>query len=426
MSEDSPILEARDIWKDYLLANDQTLHVLEKIDLTIYPNEVVALIGPSGCGKSTLLRILAGLIPQTKGEILHHGKKSNGLLPRMAMVFQTFALFPWMTVKENIDVVLKAARFSVSEMDKKTRDAIALIGLNGFEDAYPKELSGGMKQRVGMARALVRNPEILFMDEPFSELDTFTAEVLRSEVLNVWEKKELGLSSILFSSHDLDEVAFMADRIFVLSSSPCKVRAVIENKIPRPRNYRSEDFLNLREQLHDSYGRIKPAIPKPIKKEKVIGPLLPPTEDQILGLLRFLYFWGGSQDIFKIGTESHQHFDSVIVVLETAELLDFIEITHRTITLLPKGKEFLEGNASIRKQIWKEQLETIPLFKKCYDLLKKAPNQTLDHDELISVLRKELPYQDPQVQLNIFIRLGHYSGLFTYHKRLRQLICSQK
>lgn len=253
-----PILEAKNISKEFLVHGKMRC-ILEKIDLTVYPDEVVAIIGPSGCGKSTLLRILAGLIPPSSGQVFSHGKELKGLLPGMSMVFQTFALYPWMTVQENIEIVLKAARITVPEMNIKTQDAISLIGLDGFEDAYPRELSGGMKQRVGMARALVRDPEILFMDEPFSEVDAFTAEGLRSEVIDLWQKNEVSLSSILLASHDLDEVVFMADRIIVLGTNPARVHVVIENSIPREkRNYLSVDFLKLRAALHDTYGKIHP------------------------------------------------------------------------------------------------------------------------------------------------------------------------
>ncbi len=422
MSE--PLFEAKNIDKDYPLPDGQVLHVLDKIDLAVYPNEVVAIIGPSGCGKSTLLRILAGLVPPTKGQIFHHGHELKGLVPDMSMVFQTFALYPWMTVKQNIEIVLKAARFSVQEMEKKTQEAIALVGLAGFENAYPRELSGGMKQRVGLARALVLNPELLFMDEPFSEVDSFTAEALRSEVLKIWAAKELRLSSILFVSHDIHEVAYMADRIIVLGMHPAKVRAVIENKIPRPRNYRSDDFLQLVEKLHDTYGHVQHPAEKAPKKEKV-GPLLPVTHDEILGLLGYLNAHGGSQNIFTIGAHRNQHFDKVTIVLQAAELLDFIEIVHRDAGLTQKGKEFLEENAEARQRLWKEQLLSIPLFVKICDLLEKAPNKSMDRQQLIAFLIKELPHQDAGAQLHTLARWGHYGGLFLYHRKTKRLELSQ-
>lgn len=420
MTKGSPLFEAKNIEQDFPLPDGQTLHVLEKIDLVVYPDEIVAIIGPSGCGKSTLLRILAGLIPPTRGQIFHHGKELKGLVPDMSMVFQSFALYPWMTVKQNIEIVLKAARVSVADMEKKTQEAIALVGLVGFENAYPRELSGGMKQRVGIARALALDPEMLFMDEPFSEVDAFTAEVLRSEVLKIWSAKELKLSSILFVSHDIHEVAFMADRIVVLGINPANIRAVIENKIPRPRDYRSEEFLTLVEQLHDTYGRVEAPIQKTAKKEK-IGPLLPVTNDEILGLLGYLNMHGGAQNIFTIGAHRNQHFDKVITVLQAAELLDFIEILHRTATLTKKGKEFLVGNHEARQRLWKEQLLSIPLFIKICDLLKKNPNKSIRHSKLLAFLAKELPFQDANAQFHTLVRWGHYGGLFTYHKKTKQL-----
>lgn len=415
------LFEAKDIEKDFPLPHGQELHVLEKINLSIHPNEVVAIIGPSGCGKSTLLRILAGLIPPTKGERYHHGHKIEGLLPNMSMVFQSFALYPWMTVKQNIDVVLKAAGASVDEMMQKTKEAIALIGLTGFEEAYPREISGGMKQRVGIARALVRNPEMLFMDEPFSELDAFTAEVLRSEVIKIWSNKKLPLSSILIVSHDVREVAFMADRIIVLGMHPTSVLAVIENPLPRPRDYHSPEFLSLVEQLHDTYGKIEPPTIKRAPKKERITPLLPATIDEIVGLLKFLWARKGSQDIFKIGAESNIHFDKLTIILQAAELFDFVGIVHRTVTLMPRGKEFLEGNEKQRHLIWKQQLLTIPLFIKMVDLLKKAPNHSLDRQELLSILSRALPHQDANIQLHTLIRWGHYGELFTYRRRTKSV-----
>lgn len=422
MSKNQPILEAKDIWKDYPTNNSHTHHVLEKIDLAVYPNEIVALIGPSGCGKSTLLRILAGLIPQTKGQVFSHGKELKGLLPGMSIVFQTFALYPWMTVQENIEVVLKAARASVEDMKKKTQDAIALVGLAGFEDSYPRELSGGMKQRVGIARALVRHPEILFMDEPFSEIDTFTTETLRSDVLEIWQRKEVGLSSILIASHDLEEVAFMADRIIVLGIHPGTIHAVIENKIPRPRNPHSKAFLDLKEKLHDTYGHIRPlAEKKKPRIEKTVAPLPSATIDEILGLLKFINVREGEIDIFKIGAESHLHFDKVTLVIQAAEMLDFIEVNHRNVSITPQGNAFLEGTPTTRQRIWKEALAAIPLFAKCIDLLKMAPSQTLPREVLTSFLLKELPYQDPRTQFSILVRWGHYGQIFTYHRFKKEL-----
>lgn len=417
----TPIFEAKGICKDYSSPHGQNIHVLDQIDLTLYSNEIVAVIGPSGSGKSTFLRIAAGLIPPTSGQILVRGQKFTGPLPGMSMVFQTFALYPWMTVQENIEIVLKAARVSAEEMEKRTREAIDLIGLVGFEESYPKEISGGMKQRVGMARALVRKPEMLFMDEPFSEVDAFTAEALRSELLRIWSDKTLELSSILFVSHDVREVVYLADRIVVLGMHPTTVRTVIENKIPRPRDPHSEEFNQLVEELHDTYGHIETFKKEPRLKEESPSPVVYAAKDQILGLLRYLQAQGSSQDIFKIGAEIHQHFDKVATVLDAALLLGFVEILQRTVSITSKGEEFLQGTHSMHRELWREQLLKIPLFSQLCNLLRQTPNQSLDRNEILHFLKQTLPSEDANTQLNTLIRWGRYGDLFLYHKKEKRL-----
>ena len=216
-----PILELRGVQKSFDRGTGVPLRVLEDIDLEIRPNEVVALIGPSGCGKSTILRIFAGLIEPTQGAGAATGaRKLSGLNSSVAIVFQSFALYPWMTVEANVENVLIAKGLDKAEIQERTNNAIRMVGLAGFEEAYPRELSGGMKQRVGMARALSVNPEILFMDEPFSQVDALTAESLRAEVIDIWGDRDRNPSSILMVSHDIKEVAYMADRIVVLSAQP--------------------------------------------------------------------------------------------------------------------------------------------------------------------------------------------------------------
>src|SRR5437763_11851637 len=219
----STLCEVRGVWHDFTQPNGSPLHVLEDINLAIGANEVVALLGPSGCGKSTILRILAGLIAPRRGEVLYHCQPLHGLNPGVAIVFQSFALYPWMTVTQNIRAVLLAAGRSRAEADERTERVIRLVGLSGFEEAYPRELSGGMKQRIGMARALSADPEILLLDEPFSQVDALTAESLRAEVIDIWAQKQRRLSSILMVSHDIKEVVYMADRIVILGANPGRV-----------------------------------------------------------------------------------------------------------------------------------------------------------------------------------------------------------
>src|SRR6516162_2698857 len=223
----------RGVWHEFPQPNGKPLRVLEDVTLCVRPGEVVALLGPSGCGKSTILRILAGLIKPTHGEVFYHGQPLTGLSPGVAIVFQSFALYPWMTVTENVRVVLEAAGRPLAEVEERAADSIRMVGLHGAEDKYPRELSGGMKQRVGMARALAVDPELLFMDEPFSHVDALTSESLRGEVIDLWMGRKHRLSSILLVSHDIKEVVYMADRIVLLAAKPGRVRTVIDNKLPR-------------------------------------------------------------------------------------------------------------------------------------------------------------------------------------------------
>lgn len=413
----TPLFQAKNICKDFILPHGQQLHVLDQIDIEVYPQEIVAIIGPSGCGKSTLLRIMIGLIDPTSGERFYRGEPQTTLLPYSTMVFQNFALYPWMTVQENISAPLKALGISAEEREKKTKNAISLIGLTGFEGSYPREISGGMKQRVGLARALVCQPELLFMDEPFSAVDAFTAEGLRSEILHIWTKKESKLSSIVLVSHDIKEVAYMADRIYVIESGPGRVRTILSNSIPRPRDYRSPDFLRLVDELHDMYSSEKPSITCELPSKKPITPLLPVLHDEILGFLQYLHSRGDAQDLYQIGAESDQKFDQIIITAEAAEMLNFIDISHKMATLTEIGKKYLLTHGHERKHLWRDQLLTIPLFIKTQEILLTAPGQTVGREQILQLLIKELPHQDAQKQLTLWMHWGNRGELFVYHSK---------
>ncbi len=346
------LCDARHVSHNFTLPNGQPRRVLEDINLSIGPNEVVALLGPSGCGKSTLMRILAGLIQPTEGEVFYHDRPLEGLNAGVAMVFQSFALYPWMTVRENIRAVLKAARLSPPEISARTDHALALVGLSGFEEAYPRELSGGMKQRVGIARALAVNPEILFMDEPFSQVDALTAESLRAEVLDIWSTKEKNPSSILMVSHDIKEVAFMADRIVILGANPGRVRAVVANKLPRPRDYRSPALLGLVDQLHEIItGQELPDAPAPEVRTGMLEPLPEASSSEIVGLLEYLDARGGRQNVFQIAADTHREFGTTITVVKAAEMLEFVDTPRSLVVLEPEGQRFVQSDPDLRKTI---------------------------------------------------------------------------
>src|SRR5215468_927934 len=231
-------------------SDGRELIVLQDINLTIPPGEVVAVLGPSGCGKSTLLRILTGLLPPSRGEVLCHGEPLRGFHPGAAIVFQSFALYPWLTVTDNVAVGVYRKELPPDEAAERVDRAINLVGLDGFENAYPKELSGGMKQRVGIARALVGGPELLCMDEPFSALDVLTAESLRSEVYGLWTRGDLGLQGMLLITHLIEEAVFLGDRIVIMGANPGTIREILTNPLPHPREYRDPAFISLVDRIH--------------------------------------------------------------------------------------------------------------------------------------------------------------------------------
>lgn len=414
MDDKAPFYEIKNIEKEFTLPHGQILRVLDPINFSLYPGEIVAIIGPSGCGKSTLLRILAGLEPASGGEILAQGKKQQGLMPEMSMVFQSFALYPWMTVKENISIALKALHCSSAHIERETTEAIALIGLTGFEDSYPREISGGMKQRVGLARALVRNPTFLFMDEPFSAVDAFTAESLRAELLTIWEQKKRNLRSILLVSHDIKEVVYMADKIIIMKANPGRITAILDNKVSKPRDYKSEAFLDLVDQLHRSYAEENPAAIFSPELQEAIGPLLMVSVDEILGCLKHLQNLGGTENIYKMGADSKEPFTKVVTILQAAELLNFVLSHHRMVTLTEEGKAFLLQNNATRRLLWKKQLLTIPLFVEVQKRLFESREQSLTREELVLFLATVLPHQDGNTQCKILLKWSHYGNLFSY------------
>jgi NitT/TauT family transport system ATP-binding protein len=427
-ARDKVLCEVRGVWHDFTLPNGKPLRVLENINLVVKAQEVVALLGPSGCGKSTILRILAGLMRPTQGDVLYHGQPLHGLNPGAAIVFQSFALYPWMTVTENVRAVLHAAGLPNSAVVDRAEHTIRLVGLSGFEEAYPRELSGGMKQRIGMARALSVDPEILMMDEPFSQVDALTAESLRAEVLDIWSAKGHSLSSILMVSHDIKEVVYMADRIVILGTNPGRVRTVVDNRLPRPRDYRSPQVLALVDQLHDIItGAEMPDAPAPPPRpgQVIFEPLPEATSSEIVGLLEYLDARGGKEDVFRIASDTNREFGRVITVVKAAELLDFVDTPKRLVLLEPNGYRFVRATAVERKTVWREQLLKLRLFHDVYDVIQRQPNQEIDRDFLLETFVINMPQENYETLFNTFIRWARFGDLFAYDETT-QIISLQR
>jgi NitT/TauT family transport system ATP-binding protein len=419
----APLCELQHVSQEFQQPSGNLLRVLDDVGLQIRPNEVVALLGPSGCGKSTLLRILAGLLAPTRGQVLYHGKPLEGLNPGVAIVFQSFALYPWMTVLENIEVVLKAAGLPGEEIRARASQVVRTVGLAGFEGLYPRELSGGMKQRVGMARAFSLNPEMLFMDEPFSQVDALTAESLRAEVIDIWATKDK-TSSILIVSHDIKEVVYMADRIVLLGAHPGTVQTIVENTLPRPRDYRSPALLQLVDQLHDIItGSEMPdiAAAQPAPVTMAMEPIPSATVGEIMGLLEYLDARGGQEDVFRIANDTRREYGTVINVANAAELLDLVETPKRLVRLAPEGKRLVKARVSERKSIWRERLLTLGLFREVRAALERSPGRKISRESVLEMLVLAMPSENYESVFETLWKWGRFADLFEYDEE-RQVL----
>lgn len=425
MPQEPALCAASHVSLDYALPNGRTFRAVDDVSLEVRADEVVALLGPSGCGKSTLLRVLAGLIRPTAGEALYHGTPLAGLNPGVAIVFQSFALYPWMTVAGNIACVLEAAGLPAREVRERAARAVSAVGLAGFEGAYPRELSGGMKQRVGIARAASLDPEILFMDEPFSQVDALTAESLRAEVLDLWADKEENPSSILMVSHDIKEVVYMADRIVVLGANPGRVRTIVENRLPRPRDYRAPEFLALVDRLHDVItGHEMPDVPRPAAVPPARQPFEPlprATTSEITGLLEFLDARGGEHSLFQIATETGQEFGQLMAIVKAAEMLELVETPGQRVVLSAAGRRFLQADARGRQAVWGEELLKLRLFREVVSLVQGQPDQELDAMVVEEALVTQLPQENHETLFDTVVRWGRFGNLFTYDESSQRI-----
>jgi NitT/TauT family transport system ATP-binding protein len=413
-----PLYALEKVSHTFVLPSGQRLEVLRDVSVEIREGEVVALLGPSGCGKSTILRILAGLIQPSSGAVRVRGAPLIGLAPGVAIVFQGFAIFPWMTVVENVRAVLQAAGLPEVEATARIAEAIRMVSLTGFEEAYPRELSGGMKQRVGMARALSLRPEALFMDEPFSQIDALTAEALRAEILDIWAAHKQNPSALLLVSHDIKEVVTMADRIVVLSANPGRVRTVLENTLPRPRDARSPEVLALVDRLHDLItGHELPDLPEPAAAPAAAAPpeILPAANvAEIIGLIEWLDARGGQDDVFRVAAESGREFGHLLQAVKAAELLDLVDTPKRLAVLTAEGKAFAAAGPEVRQRLWREKLLGLKLFADVRDALRETPGHQLPRDFVLETIVLRMPSEDYHRVFDVWIGWARYGDLFAY------------
>ena len=410
------LIAAHDIVKRF-----ESQSVIDHITLELREDEFVALLGPSGSGKSTLLRIITGLLQPNQGEILYRGQRIEGPNPHAAMVFQTFALYPWLTVAENVELGLKASGVPLQQRRDRAEKLIGVIGLDGYEDAYPKELSGGMRQRVGFARALAVEPELLCMDEPFSALDFLTAENLRSELLDLWLEKRTSTRAILMVTHGIEEAVFMADRIVVLGAHPARVLADIRVPLAQPRNRKRADFLAFVDRVYKIVTEGADARTAAARAASTAAPQrarprqLPPASiGMMTGLLELLTDRGGRDDLYHLGSELMLEVDDLLPVTEAIELLQLGEVVEGDIVLTPLGKTYAEAETSERKRIFAEQVADQAPFSVIRRVLESKKNQTMPKEFFLDVLQQQFSEEDAEQQLQIAIAWGRYAEMFAY------------
>ncbi|MBC7386193.1 MAG: ATP-binding cassette domain-containing protein [Cryobacterium sp.] len=415
----TPLIQLKAVHQSFVLSSGQKIKVLKNIDITLMPNEILTLLGPSGSGKSTCLRIMAGLQIPTEGKMLRNGNPLDEVNPDIAMVFQNFALLPWLKVSDNIALGLETLKLSAADVTEKVKQAIDLVGLEGFEEAYPRELSGGMKQRVGIARAIVMERPILCLDEPFSALDVLTAEVLRKEVLNLWISKKTSIQSIVLVTHNILEAVSLGSRILVMGTNPGQIRLEIKNDIVYPRDEKSGTFKELVDNIHDVITQaIIPDTPHwvpPALAASAVESLPPIPINEVIGLLEVIEIQGGRIDAFALAHTLRRDSVQILLMAKAAELLDLVDTPKSGVVLTDLGKRFIRGDVNLRKQILHEQLGQLQIVKLLKQKLEGEESLSMRKETANLLIQEWLPNEPATQALDTLIQWTRYGELFGYN-----------
>jgi NitT/TauT family transport system ATP-binding protein len=436
MSVTEPIIQARAVEKFYVQPDGTRIEVVSPINLDVEPGKIIALLGPSGCGKSTLLRILSGLSQPSSGELLWHGTPLNEQSPRVAIVFQSFALFPWLTVLENVEAPLEARGVGAVERRKRALRTLDAVGLDGFETAYPKELSGGMKQRVGFARALVVEPEVLFMDEPFSALDVLTAENLRSELLELWISKKLPTSAIFIVTHNIEEAVLMADRIIVLGKNPARVRSDFPVTLPHFRERKDHRFVELVDFIYKvmTEPQVEHVLPgtQPLSVEggrttRQKYQVLPHARvGGIAGLLEILHDRGGKEDLYKLSEELAMDVEDLLPIVEACTLLGFATVKEGDVEITPEGAAFADADILTRKVLFREAaLKRITVLQQIDNTLHAKSDHSIPEEFFHDVLDEHFSQDEVDRQFETAMNWGRYAEIFDYDHESKRLMLAE-
>ncbi len=408
------VLETRNLTKSFPMSGGKEIIVLEDINIKVMEGEFVSILGPSGAGKSTLLRIIAGLAAPSAGDILYNGEPLKSVKPKIGMVFQSFALFPWLSVLENAELGLKSYGFEDEEARERAVKMLDMVGLDGFEDAYPRELSGGMRQRVGIARALALEPEVLFMDEPFSALDVLTADNLKSELIDLWTEKKMPIKSVIFVTHNIEEAVFMSGRAIVLSHNPARVKADIPIEMPYPRDKNTREFQYVVDRIYTILTKPAEEIPFLLRFERY--QFLPHAKvGAIAGLIEMVHDNGGRIDISTLASELSMEVDDIFPIIEAAVFLGFGEIREGDFIITEKGAAFSEADTLQKKEIFRDTaLSNIQLIKQIMQVLLSTLKHKMAEDFFIGILQNHFTTEQAWNQLETAIDWGRYAELFAY------------
>lgn len=418
----APLLQVNDVRKAFPKPDGGELLVLEGVNLQLVEGQIVGLLGRSGSGKSTLLRLIAGLSQPSAGKLAYLGQPIGGPAPGIAMVFQSFALFPWLTVFENVALGLEAQRLPKAEIRRRSLAAIDLIGLDGFESAYPRELSGGMRQRVGFARALVVHPNVLLMDEPFSALDVLTAETLRTDFLDLWSEGRMPIKGVILVTHNIEEAVLMCDRVLVFGSNPGRIVTEISVTLPQPRNRLDPSFRALVERIYVEMTA-RPAVGAPGARIEWfaglgIGSVLPRVSSNLLsGLMQALASepFNGKADLPEIASRLQMEIDGLFPVAETLQMMRFVEVEGGDFRLTEAGSAFANAGVDERKKIFARHLLCyVPLAAHVRQILDERASHVARMSRFSDELEDYMAPQAAEQTLRAIIGWGRYAEVFAY------------